>query len=208
MNQKFGLVLMSALAPIVASATTVIDTVGLLTNTYIDTNYARAGGLYQWGQSFSTESMDTRIQSVTVYFNAYSQPAFTSVSLFKWNSASGNPESSTLWHSGNLALSVDTSVYFVNASVQFTPNFNLTANSRYLLVFEQNIAVNGLINLASSYTDGDAFIRPASSPFSWQYSIVDYADMPVRIELSQAVAVPEVSTSLLFAAGIVALLGL
>lgn len=208
MKTKFVLVLLSTFAPVLVSATTLIDTVGPITNAYIDANYARGSGTYQWGQTFSTTSIDTQLQSVTVYFNAFSQPAFTDVSLFKWDSANGNPESQVLWTSGNSALSVDQSAHFLNSSLSLTPRLNLAGSTKYLLVFDQNVAVNGLINLASVYKDGDAFIRPASSPFSWLYSIVDYADMPVRIELSQSAPVPEASSLVLFAAGIITFLAL
>jgi hypothetical protein len=208
MKMKLGLVFFSTFTPALVSATTVIDTVGPITSAYIDANYARASGTYQWGQTFSTTAVDTQLQSVTVYFNAYSQPASTNISLFKWDIGSGNPESQVLWTSGNSALSVEPSAYFVNSSLRLTPRLNLSASTKYLLVFDQNVAVNGLINLASVYTDGDAFIRPPSSPFSWQYSIVDYADMPVRIELSQSAPVPEARSSILFTAGIITLVTL
>ncbi len=188
---------------VMSHAGTTINTVGDLSRTYIDDNYARASGTYTWGQTFATTTTDSYLSTFTAYFNSFIPDPSTSASIYKWDSVAGNPTGPELWRSSQTILSVDQLQYFVDASVTFKPEVLLSKSTTYLLVFNHNFGANGLINRASTYVDGDAFIRPDSSPYNWAYSILDYADMPLVMNLSPQSPIPELPTGLLLSSGIV-----
>ncbi len=195
----FLIVIINLIFASFAIATTIDST----TATYV--SYSR-GILSQWpaGQSFTIESgFDTHLDSIELQLGAFnSLPTSGNVTVDIYGMTGDLPTGAVLTSATKAIANTGWESEIFNFSYDFSDN------TQYF--FSVYGASGGNVNIgyerSDTYTGGAMYIKYISSS-SWNYELSGNADIDFVMSLSDAGAVPEPATMMLFGIGLLSLAG-